>query len=185
MGDRRAFRLTAYYGAAHALAKAAGGRGEAWFLACAERADRAMLLEAAIGRLSEPPRRFACVRGSGRAPLSLDGFVAQVLGRPHAGVLSEDDRVAVFELLTGGQGAGRALLIVDGAEHLAPPVIRYIQLACRSAPDLQVIFAGAPAFRDRLAPSEFAFLRGRLRPDILGPCLSDEEVGLALAREAA
>lgn len=176
MGDRRVFRLAAYDGVVRTLAAAAQGRGEAWLLACKERAERAALLEAALRRLSEPPRRFACVLGSCRAPLDLDGFVAQALGRPRAEASSEDHLVAVSELLTGGQGAGRALLVVDGAEHLTPQVIRYIQFACRSAPDLQVIFAGAPAFRELLSRDEFAFLRRRLRPDLVVPYFSDEEV---------
>ena len=180
MGDRREFRIAAGESVACALAEAAQGRGEACFLACTERTDRAALLAAAMSKLPGPPRRFVLVRGSRPSPLGLDGFVAQALGRKGTEAPSADDQVAVFELLTGGRGVDRTLLVVDGAEQLTPQVIRYVQLACRSTPDLQVIFAGDPAFRDLLAQDEFAFLRRRLRPDIVVPYLSDEDVKLVI-----
>jgi hypothetical protein len=97
------------------------------------------------------------------------------MGRAEAETLSDDDLVAVFDRLAGGSKPGHALLVVDGAERLSLEAIRYIQFACRSAPPLQVVFAGAPDFRERLAREEFARLRGRLRPDLVVPRLSDED----------
>lgn len=185
MGDRRKFRTAAYECAVRALVAAAQGKGEAWFLAGTTSAGRTALLDEAIAKLPELPPRLVRIHDPRPAQLGLDGLVAQALGRQGAEAPSEDDLVAVFELLAGDHGANRALLVVDGAEQLSLQAVRYIQFACRSAPELQIIFAGAHAFRDLLADDEFAHLRRRLRPDILVPYLSDDDVSLAVQQTPA
>lgn len=174
MDERRTFRMGEGEDAEAALAEAVRGTGETWFLACAGREERAALLASVLDGGAAAPSRLVRVRAPYPAPLELDAFVAQALGREGAEPPSEDDLVAVFELLTDGQGADRAVLVVDGAELLSRPVLRYVQLACQSAPHLQVVFAGEPKFRDLLAEDEFAPLRRRLRAEINPPRLPSE-----------
>lgn len=109
-----------------------------------------------------PGRRVRCVRVTTppAGALVLSGLVAQVAGRSDAGALTDADLEAGFLALTDpGEGYDRVALLVEGAQALSPPALRYLQLVCRSGPRLRLVFAGAPGLDAVLAGGEFARLR--------------------------
>lgn len=109
-----------------------------------------------------PRHRVRCVRvsASSAGVLVLSGLVAQVVGRSGAGALTDADLKAGFLALTDpGEGHDRVALLVEGAQALSPPALRYLQFVCRSGPRLRLVFAGRPGLDAVLAGAEFARLR--------------------------
>lgn len=124
-------------------------------------ADVAAAVLDGVGR-ELPRRRVRCVRVSTppAGVLVLSGLVAQVAGRSDAGALTDADLEAGFLALTDpGEGYDRVALLVEGAQTLSPPALRYLQLVCRSGPRLRLVFAGTPGLDAVLAGGEFARLR--------------------------
>jgi len=139
-------------------------------------AGKTVVLNAAAADLAAGSGRVIRVAASATGPLELRDFIAQVAGLPGVKSLTEEAVGQAFEALTttGGKRA-RIVLIVDGAEALALETLRYIQLACKLQPLLQVVLSGRPEFEDHLKDGEFSFLRGRLARTLTLPALSDEE----------
>lgn len=96
-----------------------------------------------------------------RPPLDLRNFMEQVASAfPASGecVLERG-----FESLTVlGAGYERIALLVEDAHLLPHPTLRYIEMALRAGPHLQVILAGQPALAKTLDLAGFASLRQRL-----------------------
>ncbi len=139
-------------------------------------AGKTVVLNAAAADLAAGSGRVIRVAASATGPLELRDFIAQVAGLPGVKSLTEEAVGQAFEALTttGGKRA-RIVLIVDGAEALALETLRYVQLACKLQPLLQVVLSGRPEFEDHLKDGEFSFLRGRLARTLTLPALSDEE----------
>ncbi len=162
------------------IAEALGGTGEVWLLTGPRGSGRTTLLDGAIAGLPGPPTRMVRVAADpGQAGLSLREFVARVAGPgAQAGYALEQ----AFELLTGDDPP---VLVIDGADGLAPEVLRYIQLASKSAPGLQVFLVALPGFRAVLDRDEFAHLRSRLGPELAVPPLSEQPPAQASGQPAA
>lgn len=151
------------------IAEALRGAGEVWLLTGPRGSGRTTLLNGAIAELPGPPTRMVRITAdAGQVGLSLREFVAQVAG---LGSQASDALERTFELLTGDEPI---VLVIDGADGLAPGVLRYIQLACKSAPGLQLFLVALPDFRAVLDQAEFAYLRSRLGPELVIPRLSDQ-----------
>jgi len=107
-------------------------------------------------------RGVRCVRayGTPSGGLALRGLIAQIVGQPDPGALTDNDLKAGFLTLTEpGEGYGLVALLVADAHNLLPSAMRYIQLACRSSPTrLRVLLAGQPGLAATLASEEFAQL---------------------------
>ncbi len=107
-------------------------------------------------------RGVRCVRAYGTplGGLALRGLIAQIVGQPDPGALTDNDLKAGFLTLTKpGEGYGLVALLVADAHNLLPSAIRYIQLACRSSPTrLRVLLAGQAGLVATLASEEFAQL---------------------------
>ncbi|MBC7800390.1 MAG: hypothetical protein H7Z10_07195 [Gemmatimonadaceae bacterium] len=104
-------------------------------------------------------RRNRVIRPATRDPLTLPGLLAQVVGRPADGTLDPADLETGFDLLTNpGREFDRIVMVLDRADALDAPALRYIQLATRDAP-LRLVFVGGPGLHSLLAREEFAATR--------------------------
>ncbi|MGI8624488.1 MAG: hypothetical protein ACR2NB_13645 [Solirubrobacteraceae bacterium] len=122
----------------------------------------------------------AAAPASGR--LGLPELVAQFAGQADPGVLSDGDVERAFQALTEpDEGCECIALLVDDAECLQHSALRYIQLTCRSVPELRVVLAGEPGFPDMLNGDEFTWLRQRLTGVLHRPAHADERTTSAEA----
>ena len=125
-------------------------------------AGRVLLDDAATSLAAE----CRTVRVSAREPgLSLSGLMAQVAGTPDPE--AHDDAVLElgYQILAVPDAPdGRIVWLIDGAELLQRPALRYVQHMARSARALILVMAAAPAFAELLAGDDFAPLRERLQP---------------------
>lgn len=105
-----------------------------------------------------------------RPPLGLTDFMEQAASAFPAPGQNALERG--FESLTAlDADCDRIVLLVEDAHLLPHPTLRYIEMALRAGPHLQVVLAGLPALADTLAMAGFASLGQRLsvRVDILEP----------------
>lgn len=105
-----------------------------------------------------------------RPPLDLTDFMEQL-----ASALPVSGQCALergFESLTAlDAGCDRIALLVEDAHLLPHPTLRYIEMALRADPHLQVVLAGQPALAETLDLAGFTSLRQRLsvRVDAASP----------------
>jgi len=150
------------------------GSSDSVLLSGAAGAGKTIVLNVVAAELALASARVVQATASVARPMGLRDFTAQVAGPPREE--GDTDLERAFEALTVPAGdGGRIVLVIDGAEALLPETLRYIQLACKAQPRLQVIFSGRPEFADHLKDSEFCFLRGRPVRTLALPVLSDEE----------
>lgn len=144
----------------------------------------AALLDQTAHELSS--RRIRCVRVQGPASggLALHGLIAQIIGQPNPGALTDGDLKTGFTALTEpGKDHRRVALLVADAHSLLPSALRYIQLACQSSPTkLCVVLAGQPGLAAVLAGGDLAYLRGVMHvmelPEPAGQGLFDRTLAM-------
>lgn len=94
-------------------------------------------------------------------PLELRAFMEQVASASPAPGQNALERG--FESLTAlDANCDRIVLLVEDAHLLPHPTLRYIEMAFRAGPHLQVVLAGQPALVETLALAGFASLQQRL-----------------------
>jgi len=125
--------------------------------------DGRALLDAAADHLATLRCRVLRAAGMPSEGLSLPVLMAQVVGQPASGAQDDAFIKRGFQALTALDGTcDRIVLLVSDANTLQSAALRYIQLACRAGPALQLVLAGRRGFLDLLGPHEFAHLRTRL-----------------------
>ena len=93
-------------------------------------------------------------------PLDLPSFINQVA---FSEIPSVDKPAQAFNLLTMlDEGCDQIVLMVEEAHLLSEATLRYIELAMRTAPSLQVVFAGRAESESTVALHDFNALRERL-----------------------
>ncbi len=125
-------------------------------------ADAQPVLEAAAQALAA--RQCRALQVSAHAPggLSLSGLMAQVAQQPCP--QAQDDEVlerGSKALTDPGGTCGCIVLLVTGAAAMQPSALRYLQFACRTAPALRLVLAGAEGLSG-LEGTELSVLRARL-----------------------
>lgn len=124
---------------------------------------RTAVLDRAAAELAAARVHVIRVSAPASGSLGLPELVAQVAGQADPGALSDGDVELAFQALTEpDEGCPWIALLVDDAERLQPSALRYIQLTCRSVPELRLVLAGEPGFPRLLDGDEFAPLRERL-----------------------
>ncbi len=106
------------------------------------------------------------VRVSAREPgLSLSGLMAQIAG-PNDPAAQDDAVLELgYQILSLPDAPGQRIVwLIDGAEKLQRPALRYVQHMVRSAGALILVMAGSPAFAALLDGDDFSGLRDRLLP---------------------
>jgi type II secretory pathway predicted ATPase ExeA len=142
-------------------------------------AGKTAVLDAVMAELTPAAARLVRVAASTAKPMGLQALTAQLAERSRARSGTDEDVERVFETLTvPDTDQARIVLVLDGAEALLPEALRYIQLACKAQPRLQVVFSGRPELRGHLSDGAFAFLRGRIgRTLALSALTVDEATG--------
>lgn len=127
--------------------------------------DGSVVLAAASDALSNGRTRVLHVR----PPLDLDGFMEQVV---HAGTIpgGVTDLEQGFDALTRPDTFHDSIaLLVEDAHRMPETTLRYIELALRAGPHLQVALAGQMEVADTLALPGFSGLRKRLSLHLVLP----------------
>ncbi len=146
------------------LADAVAGQGGCVGVVARDGVDTVALLVQMELELSS--RRIRCIRvyGPSSGGLAPKDLIAQIVGRPDPGALTDDDLKAAFMALTGsGNGHAAVALLVTEAHNLQPSAARYLQLASRSSPELRIVLVGGPNLAGVLAADEFTPLRRSMR----------------------
>ena len=102
------------------------------------------------------------------APLSLHALTEQVGSSvpPHR----MGSRERAFQALTVlDETCDRIALLIDCADRLPQPTLRYIDLTMRASSHLQLILVGAPGVLEMLAAEEFTRLRARITVQLSFP----------------
>ncbi len=123
-------------------------------------ADRAAVLDRLSAELAGLRVRCLRLRRSASGRIGLPELTAQVAGEfaaqasqtahPRSGAPVRTVELAFEALTEPGEDAVRIVLIVDAADALGRPAVRYVQLACQRCPQLRVVFAGPSGFLDEL-----------------------------------
>lgn len=122
----------------------------------------ASFLRDAALRLEDRRCRVVPVSAATGATFTLSALLAQVTGQPDLDVQDDETLERGFHLLTvPGPGCDRIVLTIDGADCLQDTVFRYLQFACKAAPELQLVLAGRTDATARVGEGA-AFLRDRL-----------------------
>lgn len=160
--------------AAKLVAAVVGGDGVVSFEEAVS--GRTIVLDRAAAELASSRVRVLRVAAPASRRLGLPELVAQVAGQADPGALSDGDVELAFQALTEpDEGCRWIALLVDDAECLLPSALRYIQLTCRSVPELRLVLAGEPGFLDMLNGEEFTSLRQRLTCAQRRPAPSDQQ----------
>ena len=124
---------------------------------------RTAALDRAAAELAATRVHVIRVAAPASGSFNLPALVAQIAGQADPAALSDGDVELAFQALTEpDEGCPWIALLVDDAECLQPPALRYLQFTCRSVPELRLVLAGEPGFLELLDGDEFAPLRERL-----------------------
>ena len=162
--------------------------GDLHILHDADRPSAHDVLDLIARELADGRTRTVCVTAANPGGLGLAELIAQLAGRPpsRAGpapaVTDGDVESGHLALTQRNEGCERILLMIDGAQRLLPPALRYIQEACRIAPHLHLVFAGSQRMTELLDDPNFIPLRRRPITELhLGARTENADVSLAAA----
>jgi hypothetical protein len=104
------------------------------------------------------------VQAQAKAPdeLSLHHLVVQISHQSTSDLRSLDALERSHRLLTEADACcERIILLIDQADLLTPPAVRFLQLTSRSGPSLRVVLASTPAGAAHPTAAEFSVVSGR------------------------
>jgi type II secretory pathway predicted ATPase ExeA len=151
-----------HYGSAVARLIAAVFTEDGFIMVLGQEPARLQVLDRAVSELASLRCRVVRVAANEPHQLSLHDFVQQLSGQlgSHAG--PGDTLERTHRYLTEADASCECIaLLIDNAHLLQASALRFIQLTCRSGPNLRVVLASNGEAAANLCTPEFSLLHAR------------------------